>query len=103
MDPPGSDRWANDRRRRPFAGTEPYAVVADRPLGSAAMPSSSVSAPIIPVVLRWWDGRTTAYTHDAGRDGPLDREFSYADRGGAVGQFRFTRLRSGVFVFSQVH
>ncbi len=56
----------------------------------------------IPVMLRWWNGRTTAYRYEPERDGALAPELTY-DRGDAVGHFRFKRMQDGVFVFAQVH
>ncbi len=65
-------------------------------------PATESDASTVPVVLRWWNGRTTAYGHDAGRGGPLAPELTY-DRGDTIGHFRFRRMQDGVFVFSQIH
>ena len=61
------------------------------------------STRVVAVVLRWWDGRTTAYGHDASQEGPLGHELTRSDRDGGVGCFRFDRSRDGVFFYRQVH
>lgn len=66
------------------------------------MPTAPAASRTVDVMLRWHDGRTTAHAYDVDRDGPLSLELTHG-RGSAVGHFRFSRMRDGVFEFRQVH